>query len=106
MNQTSLSTARICGKCKQNLPLEAFYINKKTQCPDRYCKECRKQNNRSVQKGYARLRFVNEPKYHLVITRINDREVRLKLILHALHLVNESIARKQRKVREADFLLE
>ena len=42
MEQKNKKSLRTCGCCLKKLPLEAFYINKRTQNPDNYCKECRK----------------------------------------------------------------
>ena len=36
------TSSSICKSCKRELPLESFYMNKKTQSPDKYCKECRR----------------------------------------------------------------
>ena len=40
------TSSSICKSCKRELPLESFYMNKKTQSPDKYCKECRKSLSR------------------------------------------------------------
>ena len=31
------TSSSICKSCKRELPLESFYMNKKTQSPDKYC---------------------------------------------------------------------
>ena len=42
MKQKLIPETSFCGCCRKELPLEAFYIEKNTQRPDRYCKECRR----------------------------------------------------------------
>ena len=100
MNQVLSEDTRVCGKCHRKLPFEAFYFNKKTQTPDCYCKKCHGECNRMVRKKNIHPQGTNHPRCYLVLTRIEDREQRLKLILHALQVVNESIARKRRRIRE------
>lgn len=38
MENLKNETVSICGCCKRQLPLDAFYVNMKKKCPDRYCK--------------------------------------------------------------------
>ena len=98
MKKNIENTSRTCGCCHKELPIEAFYINKSTQKPDNYCRECRKSatshryHNRksSIKYGYP------------VITQVTDPDLRMTLILHAWQCVNESIARKQRKLHEEE----
>ena len=66
------TSSSICKSCKRELPLESFYMNKKTQSPDKYCKE--------------------------------DRETRLRLILHALQVVRLSMERKKAGMQEESLL--
>ena len=42
MKDLETTITRCCSCCKRELPLDAFYFNKQQQCPDRYCKACRK----------------------------------------------------------------
>ena len=101
MNQLSLKSTRICRKCLQVLPLSAFYINKNSQYPDYYCKKCRGESNRMARKKHDHPQIMNKPKCYLVLTLVEDREQRIKLIRHAKQVVSESIARKQKRLREA-----
>ena len=84
------TSSSICKSCKRELPLESFYMNKKTQSPDKYCKECRKSLSRRQYGSGKKLPHcslsggrVSYP----VITQTEDRETRLRLILHALEVV-------------------
>jgi len=100
MNPIFSENVRVCGKCHRKLPSEAFYFNKKSQTPDCYCKECRGECNRMVRKRNDHPQIVNKPRHYLVLTLVKNREQRLELILHARQVVNESIARKRRRIRE------
>ncbi len=92
----------VCGCCKRTLPIEAFYLDKKTGCPGNYCKECRKsasRKHRNVEKHSS----VNKDKtIYPVITRIKDPTVRKELIRRALETVYASIERKRRKLQEIE----
>ncbi len=91
----------ICGCCKLALPLEAFYVNKKTGRPANYCKECRKSASRQRRKE-EKYAWVNEARApHPVITETEDPELRLKLIHSALATVAASIQRKKQRLQEA-----
>ena len=77
------------------LPVEDFYINKKTQKPDHYCKNCRNAASRArylhtCEASRAHCRYP-------VITETADRDERMFLILRAWHRVNESMMRKCKK---------
>ena len=87
MNQLLSNPTRICGKCHQELPCEAFYVSQKSQYRDCYCKKCRAESSRLRRK-------------QLVITLVKNREVRIALIRHAKQVVSESIARKRRRLKE------
>ena len=97
MEQKNKKSLRTCGFCLKKLPLEAFYINKRTQNPDNYCKECRKA---TCRKRYHHTQIVNDTRSYPVITETNDYSLRMTLILHARQVVRESIARKRRSLRE------
>lgn len=78
-------------------------MNKKTQSPDKYCKECRKSLSRRQYGSGKKLPHcslsggrVSYP----VITQTEDRETRLRLILHALQVVRLSMERKRRECRK------
>lgn len=78
-------------------------MNKKTQSPDKYCKECRKSLSRRQYGSGKKLPHcslsggrVSYP----VITQTEDRETRLRLILHALEVVRLSMERKKAGMQE------
>ncbi len=102
MKKTKMTT-HICGRCKCELPLEEFYINKKSQRPDNYCKECRKETSRTQRKNSKHSHSVENTRNYPVITEIQDRESRMKLIMHALEVVRQSIERKRRKRSRGEF---
>lgn len=87
-----------CSCCHRNFPRAAFYINKHTQRPDRYCKECRK----ALSKTRHRNSLIVNSHPTLVITDIADTQFRMSLIRHALLLVKASIERKSKKRREQE----
>lgn len=86
-----------CGCCRRELPLEAFYVNKRTHTPDNYCKECRKANSRKHRGTDRCLSSENIPPSYPVITQVSDPSLRNALIRHARQIVAESIERKQAK---------
>lgn len=96
----------VCRNCNQELPSEFFYFNKRTQCPDKYCKECRKSISRK-QYNSGKFAKAQLPEKHAypVITEIEDRETRIELTLHALAEVRLSIERKKKKQQEEEALL-
>lgn len=102
LDSTKASGSYVCGRCKRSLPAEAFYINKKTGCPESYCKECRKaisQQQRDIDKSNLVTKCHTE---YPVITRMTDPTLRKALILRALQTVAASIERKRQKLRESD----
>lgn len=105
----SLATTNmhVCKNCKRELSLESFYVNKTTQCPDRYCKECRKSLSRRQYSSGKRLRPIAgaEPSYP-IITQVEDRQQRIQLIRNALQTVQQSMERKRLKVQAEAELLE
>lgn len=100
MNQLLSNPTRICGKCHQELPCEAFYVSQKSQYRDCYCKKCRAESSRLRRKQQPHSSISDHPKAYLVITLVKNREVRIALIRHAKQVVNESIARKRRRLKE------
>ena len=100
MNQLLSNPTRICGKCHQELPCEAFYVSQKSQYRDCYCKKCRAESSRLRRKQQPHSSIPDHPKAYLVITLVKNREVRIALIRHAKQVVNESIARKRRTLKE------
>ncbi len=109
--ETSLSTqpsaaTSICRNCKRELSLEFFYVNKTTQCPDKYCKECRKSlSRRQYSSGKRSLTASPERAPYPVITQIEDRDTRMQFILHALQVVRLHLERKKIKIQEEEALL-
>ncbi|WP_418698864.1 hypothetical protein [Bacteroides sp.] len=102
--QPSLSTTRKCVRCLRELPSSSFYTKDKRRTPDCYCKECRKTANRMRRKVWFRSADAEDiPPSYPVITNIEQREVRLQLILHALQMVRESAGRKCRKQHEHEY---
>lgn len=97
MNHSIVIATHHCGCCKQELPIEAFYISQRTQHPDNYCKECRKKVSRKQRKRYRSIQIVEKPRSYPVITEIKDSDQRMRLLLHSLQMVAESIKRKRRK---------
>ena len=100
MNQLLSNPTRICGKCHQELPCEAFYVSQKSQYRDCYCKKCRAESSRLRRKQQPHSSISDHPKAYLVITLVKNREVRIALIRHAKQVVSESIARKRRRLKE------
>lgn len=98
MKKNIENNLRTCGCCHRALPVEAFYLNKRTHKPDNYCKECRK----SATNNRYRNRKVANKHAHPIITQVADPTLRMALILHAWQSVNESIARKQRRLHEKE----
>lgn len=106
MENSKKSTLHVCGCCKRMLPIEAFYLDKKTDRPGNYCKECRKSASRKHRK-VEKYTIVNggEAPYP-VITRVKDPTVRRELLLRALNTVSASIERKRRKLLEFEAELD
>ena len=100
MNQLLSNPTRICGKCHQELPCEAFYVSQKSQYRDCYCKKCRAESSRLRRKQQPHSSISDHPKAYLVITLVKNRVVRIALIRHAKQVVSESIARKRRRLKE------
>lgn len=77
MNQLLSNPTRICGKCHQELPCEAFYVSQKSQYRDCYCKKCRAESSRLRRKQQPHSSIPDNPKAYLVITLVKNREVRI-----------------------------
>lgn len=93
-----LSVRRLCTRCGRRLPLAEFYRNAVSGRIDSHCKDCRREAGRR-----RRLRRTLEtctctaPRPYPVITRLPDREERLRLIRKALQTVAESIRRRRER---------
>lgn len=97
MNALTNQVLYVCGCCKQALPAEAFYVDRKTQRPNNYCKECRKNFSRKQREADKCMPFLKENHVYPVITQTKDPVIRMSLLRHALQVVAESIARKNKK---------
>lgn len=100
MKQKLIPETSFCGCCRKELPLEAFYIEKNTQRPDRYCKECRRA---ASNMRYYHVQAAEHTHRYPVITETADRALRMALIMHAWQVVKESVARKRKRLREEDI---
>ena len=100
MKQKQIPETHFCGCCRRELPLEAFYIEKGTQRPDRYCKECRRTTSNV---HYYHAQTADRTRRYPVITETSDRALRMALIMHAWQVVKESVARKRERLREEDI---
>lgn len=95
MKQTLEKDVRRCGCCHRELPLDAFYmVNKQTSAFDNYCKACRKELSAT---RYYRSLPTDEPPRYPVITKTEDKELRMHLIMNALQVVRASVLRKRRR---------
>ena len=101
--QPENTVLRRCACCHRELPLQDFYrSNHSNGSVDSYCKPCRRRLSR-VQRKQTALSDAEEemrPPYP-VITRTESREERMRMILHALKTVRESVERKRRRERES-----
>ncbi|MCI1681351.1 MAG: hypothetical protein LKI39_02215 [Bacteroides sp.] len=98
--ENSEKGTRICGCCHKELSIDSFYVNKHTNLPDNYCKECR----RSFSNLRYRYRQVTKKKpQYPVITEISDKDLRIKFLLNALDVVHRSIERKKKRLREEEY---
>lgn len=98
MKTLSVTSLYTCGHCKRQLPPEAFYTVRKTQRSSNYCKECRKAISRR-QRTAEKTHLLDAPTLPLsypVITDIEEKEFRMRLIMKAIRFVRESVERKRR----------
>ena len=100
MKHSMPSITHYCGNCKQELPIQAFYISPRTERPDNYCKECRKKISREQRKNNQSIQTVENRRDYPVITEIKDNEQRKQLLRHSLQIVAENIERKRKKYWE------
>lgn len=86
------------------MPVDEFYLNLKSGKPQNYCKCCRKEASRKQRKSDKETdRRKRRRRGRLIITEVQDRELRLSLIMMALTKVRESIERKNKRLKDADF---
>lgn len=102
MKTRNEQTLCVCGCCKCALPIEAYYVNKKTGRPSNYCKECRKSASRKHRTVEKQTSVSREREPYPVITDTKDPETRIAMILSALQVVADSIERKKRKLSELE----
>lgn len=103
MYQLIVTSTYVCGHCKRELPKEAFYFNQRKQCPDNYCKECRKRSSGKQRNNDQDFNFVNRKRMYPVITQISDSKLRMALIMQALQKIRESVEKKRKKQHEQEF---
>lgn len=97
LSSLSEQSTRFCRKCKRELSRDFFYVSKSTQRPGKYCKECRKlMSRRQYTNDKRACPMFADKTPSLVITQISDRELRIKLILHALEVVRQSMERNKK----------
>ena len=101
MEKNIIKTTCYCGHCHRQLPADDFYLNSKTQTPDRYCIACRKEINRT---RYRKSHCENGSCHYPVITDTTDAQLRMALIMNALRVVHESIERKRKRLCETEYL--
>ena len=88
-----------CANCHRELPQSDYYITRgKRDC---YCKLCRRNTARGTYIEALRRSLVRKP--YIVITEVDDPEVRLLLIKKALQTVRQSIERKRQRERELEY---
>lgn len=104
VSQAPLIAVRICKCCNRQLPTSSFYMRDRLHTPDSYCKECRRAANRLRRKSREcpATAGADNP-VRTVITGVQQREERLKLIMHALHTVHESIDRRREKLHQEEL---
>ena len=81
MEQIIEKNVRFCGCCHRELPVDSFYVDKRTR--------------------YRRSLPAGNPLRYPVITEISDCTLRMYLILNALKVVRESVLRKRKRLCEA-----
>ena len=69
MEQIIEKNVRFCGCCHRELPVDSFYVDKRTLAPDNYCKECRRAMSNA---RYRRSLPASNPLRYPVITEISD----------------------------------
>ena len=90
-----------CGRCKQHLPLAAFYMTKK-RGRDNYCRRCRHELSQEAYARWMMTQTVRKRDYP-VITDIDDSKLRLHLIKNALRVVKESMHRRQQRIAQMEY---
>ena len=101
METVQPNETRTCSRCHRTLPADHFYrINKSTGKPDAYCKDCRRQLNRQRQDASGADLPPTPRRPRTLIFEEPDRERRMQLIMQARRVVQASIMRKQRRMRE------
>ena len=101
MEQIIEKNVRFCGCCHRELPVDSFYVDKRTLAPDNYCKECRRAMSNA---RYRRSLPASNPLRYPVITEISDCTLRMYLILNALKVVRESVLRMRNRLCELGYI--
>ena len=99
MNNLTQQQLHACGNCHRELPLSDYYITRGKR--DNYCKHCRREAARDNYLEARRRSLIRKP--YIVITEVDDPEVRLLLIKKALQTVRQSIERKRQRERELEY---
>lgn len=86
----------VCGACKQSLPAEAFYLNKRSGLPANYCIECRKAASRTYRNHLKSFEFKAQEVDYPVITCMEDSVQRQILLKNALENVADQVKRKRK----------
>lgn len=99
MNNLTQQQLHECGNCHRKLPQSDYYITRGKR--DNYCKHCRREAARGSYIEARRRLLIRKP--YIVITEVDDPEVRLLLIKKALQTVRQSIERKRQRERELEY---
>ena len=103
MKDLETTITRCCSCCKRELPLDAFYFNKQQQCPDRYCKACRKTRSQESYRTNEYSRNVNKRSCLLYTSVLGSRGLG-DVYKRQLRTVAESIKRKRLKQLDEEIL--
>ena len=102
MEQIIEKNVRFCGCCHRELPVDSFYVDKRTLAPDNYCKNLEREPRGQMPTPPTRRSLpASNPLRYPVITEISDCTLRMYLILNALKVVRESVLRKRKRLCEA-----
>lgn len=96
----TLILSRVCACCKRELSSAEFYFNHRKQVFDKYCKECRKKRSRQQRKTDSPTR---KAKNYLIITEVEDKELRMKLIYQVRNTIQASVQRKREKQKYDEY---
>lgn len=103
MKKLLVPSLRCCRKCGRQLPPEAFYYVKQARRSDSYCKECRSLSVRMRRKQAILSPPEEASSGRLNIPLVEDRELRIALILRAKSVVCERARRRRNRMLEEEF---